>query len=817
VSSSYSEKLIFITDVDEGSTVTDFLPAERARGITIQSAAITFHWPPPKSGSSKEVLGNQPLSTISHDINLIDTPGHADFTFEVIRSLRVLDGAVCILDGVAGVEAQTEMVWAQAGQYQIPRIMYVNKLDRDGASFARTVKEIAQKLQVWPAVCQIPWWKGHGATFSGVGDAVNLRALLWEQNGDGRSISSMALPDLETSDKGFADELKRARIALVELLSEHDETMVDEFLENGEDHLAISASAIVKSLRKCVLQPSQAVVPVFAGASFRNIGVQPLMDAVVDLLPSPIDMPDPTVTVGSVTTHLGSLLQGDFPSDVKVGHRKIQPKMLATNFQACALAFKVVHDQKKGVLVYVRAYHGSLKQGTMIFNTSLGISERPLKILRMYASDAVNIESIDSGQIGVIMGLKYARTGDTLVCFQGMNSKEGPPPPLNTIQLKPISVPPPVFYASVEPTSLSEEKQVLAALEILLREDPSLHVAIDPESGQTHLSGMGELHLEIACDRLIHDLKAKATIGDIEIGYREAVTTKSSPFTSNMDSDIGGKHIRANSLATVEPKNLTLSGPASGAPNIIQFHLSDNNLLSVHYPDQNILTKDPSEAIEGFPDHLSNDSVVAAVRSGVDAALARGQKYHFPIHSTHVQIHLKPEEQLFMDTSTAAIALATRQAVQGAIRASYTSMEPALLEPVMLATIHVKEHDIGVVVHDLTSARGAQILSLSEDDAADATKAQNMVEHTSHLNWDLKRVYTPPDPFSSQSAIDSLKSADGRMRQISALVPLKEMVGYLKHLRSMTGGRGTFIMQFHRFEPVRGQRLKRAVTELRGV
>jgi elongation factor G len=678
------------------------------------------------------------------------------------------------------------------------------------------VREIAQKLQVWPALCQIPWWKGQGATFSGVGDVINLRALLWEQNSDGRNISILTLSDLETSDKQFADELKTARVALVEILSEHDETMVDEYLESGEDHLAISPSAIMKSLRKCVLQPSQVVAPVFAGASFRNIGVQPLMDAVVDLLPSPIERPDPTITVGDTILQLQDLLHGNIPSNVKTSHKKLSSKMLTTNFQTCALAFKVVHDQKRGVLVYVRVYHGSLKHGTMLFNTSLGVSERALKILRMYASDAIDVGSVESGQIGVIVGLKYARTGDTLVCFQGMNPKEGPPSPLNALQLKAISVPPPVFYASVEATSLSEEKQVSAALEVLLREDPSLHVAIDPESGQTHLSGMGELHLEIACDRLIHDLKAKATIGNIEIGYREAVTTQSSPFTSHVDTEIGGKRVRANALATVVPEHFKDFNPTIDNQNVLQFHLPDNNLLSVHVPTPALPVEEPNKEIQGIPDHLSNDSVVAAVRTGVDAALARGQKYHFPLHATHVHIHLKPEDQLFMDSSIGAIALATRQAVQGAIGKSYASMEPALLEPVMLATINVKEHDIGTVVHDLISARGAQILSLSEDDAADTGKNLTVVA-PSYLNWDLKKVYTPPDPFSSQSTMDNLKTFDRRLRPISARVPLKEMVGYLKHLRSMTGGRGTFIMRFDRFEPVRGQRLKRAVIELQGV
>jgi elongation factor G len=795
--------------------VTDFLPAERARGITIQSAAITLHWPPIDAEGLTDGSKDRPSSSISHEINLIDTPGHADFTFEVLRSLRVLDGAVCILDGVAGVEAQTEMVWAQAGHYHIPRLIYINKLDRDGAAFARTVREIAQKLHVWPVVCHIPWWIGPSAVFSGVGDVVNLRALRWTESGDGRKIQSHDLQNLMNIHPEFASELQRARIALVELLSEHDEDMVDQFLENEENHLAISAEAITKSLRKCILQTPQLITPVFAGASFRNIGVQPLMDAVVDFLPSPHERRDPEVTIDGETSHLMEVLKPGTVSK-RITPRKQPSKAITANIQACALAFKVVNDPKRGVLVYVRVYHGSLKQGTMMFNTSLGVSERALRILRMYASDAVDIGYIESGHIGVVVGLKHTRTGDTLVTYHGTNTKEGPPAPLNTLQLKPISVPPPLFYAGVEPSSLSEEKQVSSALEILLREDPSLHVTTDPESGQTLLSGMGELHLEIACDRLIHDLKAKATIGNIEIGYREAISVKSSPFLSKVDREVGGKYLKATCLAEVEPVDLEQSQSINNDSNIMEVHLQDGNALSIHFPPPTNAESSGRQVTNGMPDHLSKEAIATGTQAGVDAALARGPKYHFPIHSTRVHIHLDPEEQLFMDSTPGAIALATRQAVEGAIQSSHTAVATTLLEPVMLATITLKEEDLGGVVHDLTSARGAQVISLDDDDATAKSINGGLDGHAGQFTWDLKKVYTPPDPFSATSSPDTVQAVDQRMRQITARVPLNEMIGYLKHLRSLTGGRGTFVMQFDRFEPVRGPRLKRAVTELRG-
>ncbi|KAI5290974.1 Ribosome-releasing factor 2, mitochondrial, partial [Ascosphaera acerosa] len=481
----YSGYTRAIGDVDDGSTVTDFLPAERARGITIQSAAITFQWPPATSQDTSpssldtltvEQLREQalPLSSVPHNINLIDTPGHADFTFEVLRSLRILDGAVCVLDGVAGVEAQTEKVWTQADKYDIPRIIFVNKLDRQGAAFAQ----------------------------------------------------------LEETDPAFAETLKQARIALVELLSEQDDQLVECFLEKDGDHLAVGPLEIIDSLRRCLRNPTSRVIPVFAGASFKNIGVQPLLDAVVNLLPSPAERSSPEITIGQTKGELKGLLDGTLrlgnpPSDASSAATKRKAasavpvtalKKSLAKLEACALAFKVVHDAKRGPLVHVRVYSGELTRNAALFNTALQTSERGPRLLRMYADNAVEVPSVKAGNIAAITGLKLARTGDTLLQYPG--NKPVPPYPLNTLQLRPIDVPPAVFFASVEPNSLSEEKSLNETLALLLREDPSLHVTHDEESGQTLLSGMGELHLEIARDRLIKDLKAKASMGNITIGYR---------------------------------------------------------------------------------------------------------------------------------------------------------------------------------------------------------------------------------------------------------------------------------------------------------
>ncbi|KAF2150509.1 P-loop containing nucleoside triphosphate hydrolase protein [Myriangium duriaei CBS 260.36] len=795
------------SDVDEGSTVTDFLPAERARGITIQSAAITFSWPPagpeaPESSTSTPAR----LSSHSHSINLIDTPGHADFTFEVLRSLRILDGAVCILDGVAGVEAQTEQVWRQANHYDIPRLVFVNKLDRDGAAFARTVREVGTRLGVWPAVCQIPWWREADSKLQGVGDVIGMRALLYSEGGDGKAMQVFDLASLHEYHGEFAAELGRARVALVELLSEHDDDMVEKFLEAEEDHLAISEVDIVNSLRKLTCAKPQPITPLFSGASFRNIGVQPLLDAVVDLLPAPEERPDPDTKIGDRHMGLNQLLSGSVnlqpPPSKKPGKgRAVQPNkatMSLKNVETCALAFKVVNDAKRGVLVYVRVYSGRIGRNTSLFNTNLNVTERPSRTLRMYANQAVDVESIAAGQIGVLPGLKFARTGDTLMAYTGANPKVGPPPPLNSLQLRPIAVPPPVFFASVEPNSLSEEKHLQDQLALLLREDPSLHVAQDPDSGQTHLSGMGELHLEIARDRLIQDLKAKARIGNIQIGYRETITNTSSQQEAIFDRDIAGKSAKAGSTAVV-------ANVSDVDPRPDQIELDDNNVLSLSFPDLDDDGTPLAEDGRSLPENLPIEVVRSALQSGVSAALGRGPSFSFSMHSTHISLTFDITNHLFDSTTPAALSSAARLATTRALKDAASLSGAVLMEPVMIVTISVDAPSLGAVVHDISSARGGQIISLDGED-----------DDLAYDAIDPKRIYTPPDPFGgSGSGVEGLGEMKG-MRQITARVPLKEMVGYLKHLRSLTAGRGTFVMRVDQFERMNAQRMKIVVGEMRG-
>lgn len=810
--------------MDEGSTVTDFLPAERARGITIQSAAITFHWPPQEPGAkpppAPESFESISPSSISHNVNLIDTPGHADFTFEVLRSLRVLDGAVCILDGVAGVEAQTEKVWTQAGNYQIPRIIFINKLDRVGAAFARTIKEIGVRLHGWPAICQIPWWKGGNGDFVGVGDVVNLRGMLWQPGGDGRDIKASGLEDLDKTDPKFAEEIRKARAVLVETLSEHDDLMVESFLEHDEDHLAIPALHIWQSLRRVTLQSPQTVIPVFAGASFRNIGVQPLLDATVDLLPSPLERPDPEISISGQTSTLSTLLNATATVKPAKSTKKTQESTgLAIpeikNLVACALAFKVVNDTKRGVLVYVRVYSGSLDKGSTLYNTNLGVAERAPRLLKMYANDAVEVDSIGPGQIGVITGLKHARTGDTLIVYRGLQMKGTPAGGLNTLQLRPINVPPPVFFTSIEPHSLSEQKHVHESLAILLREDPSLHLSIDEESGQTHLAGMGDLHLEIARDRLLNDFKAKARIGKIEIGYRETITSATSPYTYELDKPIAGKQAKASITAFVEPTDDSAVIPGTQAmsqlddgPFETTFTLPDNNILSISHP--NLSRHDSASHKAHIPAHLSLPGILHSLQAGASAALARGPFNGFPVANTKVRIDLNASTQLFPDTTPTALSMAARASINASLRSAIAASPPALMEPVMNVTIFVHESSLGAVVQDISSARGGQVLSLDGSESAAApTSAEDLLPRI-----DPNRIYTPPDPFASGTGDVGSGLADSQ-RQIVARVPLKEMVGYLNHLRALTGGRGTFVMSVDGFEKMGAQRQRDVLDSMR--
>lgn len=771
-------------EVDEGSTIMDYLPAERARGITITSAAITFTWTPSASGT-----GAPPQE---HTFNLIDTPGHADFTFEVARSLRILDGCITILDGVAGVEAQTETVWRQAHAHRLPRIAFVNKLDRVGASFEGTVRDIASKLQAWPAVLQLPFYEQNGMggekVLRGIVDVISQRVFVYAAGGDGRTLEVKDYDWLASTDAELHAKAGRAREALIELLTAHDDVLVEQYLEHG-DGTPLPADLLHASLRRLTLSGSGHVVPVLCGASFRNIGVQPLLDAVTLYLPSPLDRPPVAVTVA--------------------GERSVLDPATAVT---CALAFKVVHDAKRGAMVFVRVYSGTLHRGAALWNTALREREKASRLLRMYANEAVDISSLSTGSIGVVLGLKHARTGDTLVTelthaeVKAEAKRLGQRPhhsknhsPHSTLQLAPIPPPPPVFFAALEPYSLSAEKQLKDSLELLLREDPSLAITIDEESGQTLLSGMGELHLEIARDRLVGDLKAQASMGRILIAYRETPAGESAAVRKEWEREVAGKAGHAAVTAHVAPLETSFF---EAAPQEERGKEEGKEVESTTNVEGNrvVVKIKPSDSASTSPDHELTPPLV----SGALAALSRGPLLAQPLHAALVTLTLDPDTDLFGTLSSAAALSSVARAATAAAIADAGTIP---MEPVMAVSIGTPEADMGKVVADITGARGGHIVAL-DDDEEDEEGQQR--EDTPEVQ--LGAVYIPGGSVGGLGAVQGGQ----RARIVRARVPLKEMVGYLKHLRSVTGGRGGFVMNLHGWEKVVGPRRDEVEREMRG-
>lgn len=602
------------------------------------------------------------------------------------------------------------------------------------------------------------------------------------------------MEQLAKDDPDFRSELLKARAALVEALCEYDEQLLETWLECGDDSLAVPPQAIRDSLRRCIIDGTGALIPVFAGASFRNIGVQPLLDAVNDLLPDPTERPEPEISLGSQKGSLSDLLSGKLSvstsANKQLSKRVASQTALVAQIEACALAFKVVNDPRRGVLVYIRVYSGSVKRNAALWNTNLHVTERAQRLLQMQASDAIEISHINAGQIGVIAGLKHARTGDTLISYPGQNPKTGPPAPLDSLQLRPIDVPPPVFFAAIEPHSLSEEKNVAEILTLLLREDPSLHVNVDEESGQMLLSGMGELHLEIARDRLVNDFKAKATMGNIEISYRECVLAPIGTHRIVFDREIAGKKGKAGCEASIAPIDDT-------TPQESYTIQRDGNTISIQVSPP---SHDPNSA-PSLPQDLPLAIVHESLINGAVAALARGPRRAFPLHASHVTLKLNPATDIFSsDTSPAALSSSARLAVQSALKESFSNNQIGLMEPVMNVTISCDESSLGAIVHDISSARGGHVLSLGTEGNENAAEGLVAI--------DVKRIYAPPDPYASSGGGGGESSGPGQQRQVEARVPLKEMVGYLKHLRSLTGGRGTFVMSVDTFERLSGPREK---------
>ncbi|MGV9304516.1 MULTISPECIES: elongation factor G [unclassified Nonomuraea] len=492
-----TERILFYTginykigEVHEGAATMDWMEQEQERGITITSAATTCEW-------------------LDHTINIIDTPGHVDFTIEVERSLRVLDGAVAVFDGVAGVEPQSETVWRQADRYGVPRICFVNKMDRVGAEFHRCVDMMISRLGATPAVIQLPW--GVEAGFKGVIDLVKMKGLLWsEEAAKGEMYDTVDIP------AEYADTAREWREKLVETVAENDDELMELFLEGNEP----TEEQLVAAIRRATL--SSAINPVLTGTAFKNKGVQPLLDAIVAYLPAPTDIPA-------------------FKGHAVNNEDEVVERHADTTEPFSALAFKIMSDQHLGRLTYIRIYSGTLETGTGVINSVKGKKERIGKIYQMHANKREERPSAHAGQIVAVMGLKDTTTGDTLS------------DPANQVVLESMTFPAPVINVAIEPKTKGDQEKLGTAIQRLAEEDPSFQVRRDEETGQTVIWGMGELHLEILVDRMRREFKVEANVGRPQVAYRETIRRKVEKVDYTHKKQTGGSGQFARVIIDLEP------------------------------------------------------------------------------------------------------------------------------------------------------------------------------------------------------------------------------------------------------------------------
>ncbi len=603
-----TERILYYTgrthrmgEVHEGAATMDWMAQEQERGITITSAATTCEWR-------------------DHRINIIDTPGHVDFTVEVERSLRVLDGAVAVFDSVAGVEPQSETVWRQADRYRVPRIAYVNKMDRIGADFARAVQTMIDRLGATAVPIQLPI--GQEAEFGGIIDLIRMNAITY---GDdlGTKVDVVEIP------ADMADEATLAREALIEAVADHDDELAEAYLE-GED---IAPERLIAAIRAAVLDIS--ITPVLCGSSFKNKGVQPLLDAVVDFLPSPLDVPPATgVDPGSEEEIVR-------PSDAS------QP--------FAALAFKVMSDPYVGRLTYLRVYSGQVSSGAGIINATKGArKERLGRLLMMHANHREDVDAASAGDIVAAVGLKTTTTGDTLC------------DPANPVVLEQMTFPEPVIGLAIEPKTKADQEKLSVALQRLSDEDPTFRVRTDEETGQTVISGMGELHLEIIVDRLMREFGVDANVGAPQVAYRETVRKRVDKVEGRFVRQTGGRGQYGHVYLALEPNE-----PGAG-------FLFENKIVGGSVPKE----------------------YIPSVSEGVREALEGGIIAGYPM--VDVKVQLIDGSYHDVDSNEAAFKIAGSMAArEGARRAS-----PVLLEPLMAVEVVTPKEFVGTVVGDLTSRRG---------------------------------------------------------------------------------------------------------------
>ncbi len=604
----YTGRTYKIGEVHEGAAEMDWMEQEKERGITITSAATTTFW----SGSNGD-LGK-------YRINIIDTPGHVDFTVEVERSLRVLDGAVAVYDGVAGVETQTETVWRQADRYGVPRICFINKMDRIGADFFFSYGSIRDRLGANAVPLQLPI--GSEAQFKGVIDLVENRAIMWGGEELGAKFEYIDIPD------EFKEQAAKYRSDLMEAVAECDDEILEKYLEAGE----LSTEELKRAIRLGTL--SMKVFPVLCGSAFKNKGVQPLLDAVLDYLPAPVDVPSIKGTaVGDETKELSRASDDNEPFS--------------------ALAFKIMSDPFVGKLTYFRVYSGSLKKGSYVVNATRDKRERVGRLLRMHANDREEVAEVYAGDIAASVGLKDTLTGDTL-CEEN-----------DLIILESMNFPDPVIDLAIEPHTRADQEKLSVALGRLANEDPTFRVKIDHETGQTIISGMGELHLDIIVDRLKREFKVQANVGKPQVAYRETIRNQ---------VEEEGKYIKQTG--------------GRGQYGHCWLRLSPN---------------EPGKGYE-FTNSIVGGAIprefIPAVNKGIEESLLNGVVAGYPVVDVKVEVY----DGSFHDVDSSEIAF--KVAASMAFKSGAKKAKPVLLEPIMAVEVVTPEDYIGDVVGDLNRRRG---------------------------------------------------------------------------------------------------------------
>ncbi|QOX78443.1 elongation factor G [Trichlorobacter lovleyi] len=607
-----------IGEVHEGTATMDWMEQEQERGITITSAATTCEWN-------------------DHRINIIDTPGHVDFTIEVERSLRVLDGAVAVFCSVGGVEPQSETVWRQADKYCVPRIAFINKMDRIGADFFRGVQMIKDRLKANPVPLQLP--VGKEDYFKGIVDLVRMKAIIWDEESLGAKFHEEEIP------ADLLDEAKEWRDKLIEEISSHDDALMEKYL-GGEE---LTEAEIMAAIRSCTINIQ--IIPVVCGSSFKNKGVQNLLDAVVDYMPSPLDIP---------------AIKGIDESGAEVERKADDTEPFS------ALGFKIMTDPFVGQLTFIRVYSGVLQSGSYVYNATKGKRERIGRLLKMHANKREEIKEVYAGDIAAAVGLKYTTTGDTL-CNEDQ-----------AVILESIEFPEPVISIAIEPKTKSDQEKLGLSLQKLASEDPSFRVKTDEETGQTIISGMGELHLEIIVDRMMREFKVEANVGKPQVAYRETITKKVK-VEGKFVRQSGGRGQYGHVWLEVEPQ----PEPGKGY-----------------------------EFVDAIKGGVVPREYIPAVDKGIQEATDNGVLAGFPV--VDVKVTLIDGSYHEVDSSEMAFKIAGSMGFkEGCQKAG-----PILLEPIMSVEVVVPEEYMGEVIGDLNSRRG-RIMGM--DSRAGAQVVSSMV------------------------------------------------------------------------------------------